>query len=481
MITSKPGGIDKTLGAVSRLKPRPSPARYGLEWSLVLLSCDLLVFGVAGYASQFVTGESFAALAQKPAACTAALFALGMWLLIFERVGLYRRTFAVNARDEVYATLAASALAVLAPLALAGLDPALFPLRRLLLASMALATVGASLARFGTHALQSALLPARTRRVAVVGTPERVSALPADLSLAGGDTVLRFPTENFDDELAEARQGGDLGRLDWLQAALAHGCNELIVTEALPCEIVPGLLRLTEAHGITLSLAPMRIRPYACDYRVRRDGGLTLLQTRSLTIATPGADLFRRVMDAVLVVPAIVVLALPMALIALAVYVDSGGPVLYRQTRVGKLGREFDILKFRTMRPDAEAQTGPVWARNGESRTTRIGRFLRRTSLDELPQLFNVLRGDMSIVGPRPERPFYVEQFRKMFRRYDERHLVRPGITGWAQINMQRTLDPSEIGEKLSYDLFYLEHWSPFIDLLVICKTAAEFLFQRAA
>jgi lipopolysaccharide/colanic/teichoic acid biosynthesis glycosyltransferase len=184
--------------------------------------------------------------------------------------------------------------------------------------------------------------------------------------------------------------------------------------------------------------------------------------------------------DVATVIPAIVVLALPMALIALAVYLDSDGPVFYRQTRVGKLGSEFDILKFRTMRPDAESQTGPIWARSGESRTTRIGRFLRRTSFDELPQVFNVLRGDMSIVGPRPERPFYVAQFRKMFRRYDERHLVRPGITGWAQINMRRMLDPSEIGEKLSYDLFYLEHWSPFMDVLIICKTAAEFLFQRA-
>jgi lipopolysaccharide/colanic/teichoic acid biosynthesis glycosyltransferase len=329
--------------------------------------------------------------------------------------------------------------------------------------------------------LRSSVAPRRGRRIAVAGTPARVSALPGDLSLAAGDTVLRLPVENFDEELAAARDSGDLSRLEWLQTALARGCDELIVTETLPYELLPALLRLTEAQGITLALAPMRIRPYACDYAVRRDGLLTLLYTRSLAISTPSADLFRRLMDVALVVPAIVVLAIPMGLIALAVFVDSGGPVVYRQTRVGKLGREFEIYKFRTMRVDAESHTGPVWANRGESRTTRIGRFLRRTSFDELPQLFNVLHGDMSVVGPRPERPFYVAQFRKMFRRYDERHLVRPGITGWAQVSMRRTLDPSEIGEKLSYDLFYLEHWSPFIDLLIVCKTAAEFLFQRAA
>jgi lipopolysaccharide/colanic/teichoic acid biosynthesis glycosyltransferase len=106
---------------------------------------------------------------------------------------------------------------------------------------------------------------------------------------------------------------------------------------------------------------------------------------------------------------------------------------------------------------------------------------LRRTSLDELPQLFNVLRGEMSLVGPRPERPFYVEQFKKILPRYDERHLVRPGITGWSHINMRRNVDTSAIGERLSYDLFYLEHWSPFMDLLILCKTGFEFLFHSAA
>ena len=133
------------------------------------------------------------------------------------------------------------------------------------------------------------------------------------------------------------------------------------------------------------------------------------------------------------------------------------------------------------MRVDAESASGPVWATHGESRTTRIGAKLRRFSLDELPQLLNVLRGEMSLVGPRPERPFYVEQFRKMLPRYDERHLVRPGITGWSHIHMERNVDTSAIAERLSYDLFYLEHWSIFMDMLILCKTAAEFLFHSAA
>ncbi len=260
----------------------------------------------------------------------------------------------------------------------------------------------------------------------------------------------------------------------------AHGCTELIVTEALPPEIMPALLRMTEARGLRLAFAPMRIRPHACDFVVRRDGGLALLYPQSLTICTPGAEFLRRTIDLAIALPALLLLSPLFAAIAAAVAADVGAPVFYRQTRVGKHGRHFEMLKFRTMPLDAEARSGPIWARTDEPRVTRTGRFLRRMSLDELPQLFNVVRGDMSIVGPRPERPFYVEQFRKMLPRYDERHLVRPGVTGWSHIHMRRNVDTSAIGERLSYDLFYLEHWSVYMDVLVMCKTAFEFLFHSA-
>ena len=111
----------------------------------------------------------------------------------------------------------------------------------------------------------------------------------------------------------------------------------------------------------------------------------------------------------------------------------------------------------------------------------RLGRFLRRTSLDELPQLFNVVRGDMALVGPRPERPAFVDQFRRELKRYDERQVVRPGITGWSHVNMRRDIDASRIGERLAYDLEYIEHWSPLFDASILVKTLAEFLFHRAA
>jgi sugar transferase (PEP-CTERM system associated) len=175
------------------------------------------------------------------------------------------------------------------------------------------------------------------------------------------------------------------------------------------------------------------------------------------------------------------VLASPiMALVALAVVLTSRGPVLYRQTRVGEGGRGFALLKFRTMRTDAEATSGPVWATAGDDRrVTFVGRLLRKTRLDELPQLWNVVRGDMSFVGPRPERPHFVEKLRRVIPYYDERHTVRPGITGWAQVKFPygSTLEDAE--EKLEYDLYYVKHMSLLLDVAIVLETAKVMLLGR--
>jgi putative colanic acid biosynthesis UDP-glucose lipid carrier transferase len=143
--------------------------------------------------------------------------------------------------------------------------------------------------------------------------------------------------------------------------------------------------------------------------------------------------------------------------------------VLYRQERVGLDGRVFRMLKFRTMVPDAEAVTGPIWARNGDPRETWVGGFLRRTSLDELPQLWNVLRGDMSLVGPRPERPVFIEQFRREVPGYMLRHKVKAGLTGWAQVHRWR--GDTSLHERIEHDLYYIRNWSLGLDLRILLMT----------
>ena len=156
-------------------------------------------------------------------------------------------------------------------------------------------------------------------------------------------------------------------------------------------------------------------------------------------------------------------------IISIAVKIDSPGPVFYKQRRVSWNGKPFTMLKFRTMGMDAENENGPVWANRQESRTTRIGKFLRKTSLDEIPQFINVLWGDMSIVGPRPERPYFVERFKEEVPDYMKKHLVKAGITGWAQVNGWR--GDTCLNTRIKYDLYYVENWSVWFDIKIMLIT----------
>jgi sugar transferase (PEP-CTERM system associated) len=175
------------------------------------------------------------------------------------------------------------------------------------------------------------------------------------------------------------------------------------------------------------------------------------------------------------------VLALPfMLLVALAVRLDSPGPVFFRQDRVGRGGREFTLWKFRSMRTDAEAG-GARWAVQGDPRVTRVGRFIRKTRLDELPQLWNVLAGDMSLVGPRPERRMFVEQLKEVCPWYEQRLVVRPGLTGWAQVKAPYASTFEESIEKLKFDLYYIKNLSLFLDISILLSTARIVLLGRGA
>ena len=178
---------------------------------------------------------------------------------------------------------------------------------------------------------------------------------------------------------------------------------------------------------------------------------------------------FKRMLDLSVGGIALIVFSPLMALIALGVRLTSSGPVLYRQERMGLDGNRFQMLKFRTMVDDAEKTTGPVWAQDHDRRVTRLGSWLRRTSLDELPQLLNVLRGDMSLVGPRPERPPLIEEFRKSIPKYMLRHKVKAGMTGWAQVNGWR--GNTSLDRRIEHDLDYIEHWSLWRDLKILAKT----------
>ena len=203
-------------------------------------------------------------------------------------------------------------------------------------------------------------------------------------------------------------------------------------------------------------------------YTVRRLGKLK---------CRPFYAFFKRLFDFVMAVLGITVCFVPMLIIALAIALDSRGPVIYSQRRVGRGGREFTLLKFRSMVIDAE-RDGAVWASENDDRVTRVGNFLRKTRLDELPQLFNILIGQMSLVGPRPERAYFYEKFAEYIDGFEQRYTVVPGLTGWAQVNGGYDLKAEE---KIVYDLDYIERRSLFMDLRCLVRTVTVIFSHEGA
>ena len=455
-----------------------APLTYSIGWSVALVACDVAMFLVSSYLAALVGLVGFHHWA-SPFLAKRLIVAQGIyvcaWLLIFERLGLYRRSFALSVKDELYYTSAALALGTLPQLMLFTIVPAISTSRTVIALSLPFSIVLVGLTRATAHKIRHSAVLHRRRRVVVAGRADRAAAAYAALALDASQDALVLAVDDVDTATET-----DPNRLDWFREACRWGADTLILTEIPPPSLMLAFVNAASSAQMQVAFAPPRIQQHAYTLTIRTQGQQALIVPQPLKACTPRARLHKRITDVVLASVAFVAFSPVMLAAALAVYLDSGSPVLFRQERVGRDGKVFEIFKFRSMRMDAEAQCGPVWASDGDERKTRIGALLRRLSFDELPQLINVLRGEMSMVGPRPERPVFVEAFRRSIERYDERHLVAPGITGWSQVHMKRVLQPSDAAEKLKYDLQYIESWSPFLDVSVLFQTLFEFLFHRA-
>jgi len=260
-----------------------------------------------------------------------------------------------------------------------------------------------------------------------------------------------------------------------LEKTRADGVDLFVVGRAPPEDLAEILVPCARAGFLVESLGDLLSRAHGC-IDLRRGADLPLL-SRLTAHARPSAT--QRAADFV-IAAALLLATLPLwPILAAAIRLTSRGPVFYRQTRVGLWGRNFEILKFRTMREDAEAVTGPVWASSDDPRVTRVGRVLRASRLDELPQLWNVLRGQMSLVGPRPERPAFVRRLAAAIPLYDARHSVRPGITGWAQVRYRYGSSEEDARRKLGYDLFFILNRSLTFYAAVLLETAKVVIFRR--
>jgi Undecaprenyl-phosphate glucose phosphotransferase len=248
---------------------------------------------------------------------------------------------------------------------------------------------------------------------------------------------------------------------------------------ALPLEEHTKLLELVEITSreyIDVKVVPDLLQFIALRARLDDLDGLPIINLNDVPLQGFNAWL-KRAIDVVLSAVALLFLSIPFGLIAAFIKWTSSGPVFYQQERMGLDGRAFTVFKFRSMHDQAEERTGPVWARDDDPRVTTFGRWLRRFDLDELPQFWNVLKGEMSIVGPRPERPFFVEQFKHRIPQYMLRHKVKAGITGWAQVNGWR--GNTSLEKRIEYDLYYIENWSVSLDIKIMWLTLVRGMLHR--
>ena len=249
---------------------------------------------------------------------------------------------------------------------------------------------------------------------------------------------------------------------------------------ALPLEEHVKMLSIVEAvnrEGIDIHVVPDLLQFIALRARLENLDGVPIISLNDVPLRGFNSIL-KRAIDIAISGSALIPLAVPLGLIALIIKRSSSGPVFYTQERMGLDGKAFFVYKFRSMYVGAEDDTGPIWARDDDPRCTPVGRWLRRFDLDELPQLWNVLRGDMSLVGPRPERPYFVEQFKHRIPQYMLRHKVKAGITGWAQVNGWR--GNTSLEKRIEYDLYYIENWSVGLDLKILWLTLVRGIHRHA-
>lgn len=404
--------------------------------------------------------------------------------LVFAFRGLYRFRRQTSRIDEFQKVFTAVSIATVISLAVTVFFARDFEYARALLAltwglSILLLWVG----RLCQYWIRSVLLRAGLgeSQVLIVGTGELGRAIAEKIRQS---PQLGYRTAGFVGQASESEATSlmpYLGSVEDIEVIVQrHGINEVIIAEpSYSHRQILDIVARCEREKVDIKIFPDVFQIISSEVSIGDLNGLPMLSIRD--VALRGWNLtLKRAMDIVMSFAALVLLSPLMLLTALLVkFTSPEGPVFYVQERVGLDGKPFHLMKFRSMRVNAEQETGPVWAKAGDPRTTRLGAMLRRLSIDELPQLANVLIGEMSIVGPRPERPYFVEEFSRLIPRYLERHKEKAGITGWAQVNGLR--GDVNIEERTAYDLWYVENWTPWLDLRIILRTIIEVFRGRNA
>jgi Undecaprenyl-phosphate glucose phosphotransferase len=396
-----------------------------------------------------------------------------LWLAVFASLRVYQFSRSFTALNETRALLKAHGLALLLFVTLTYLFEAYKYSRLVTLYFGVLAAIGLVLARMLVRSAFRALRLRgfNQRHIVIAGEGEAVERLVdrIDAFPELGLRVRGMVTHEHSPSVGVAGKPV-LGHFAQIAEVIAQvEADEVLI--ALPWsqqDEVSRLLELLKDETVDVRLVPDVHAYVTLGCEVEDFDGVPVVRINDSPLIGWYAAA-KRLTDVVVAAIALVVLSPLLLLIAVLVKFTSPGPVLYEQERMGLDGRTFQMLKFRSMRMDAEASTGAVWAREADNRRTLLGTILRKTSLDELPQLWNVLRGEMSLVGPRPERPVFVDQFRKEIPHYMLRHKVKSGITGWAQVNGWR--GNTSLRRRIECDLYYIQNWSYALDLKILTLT----------
>ena len=413
---------------------------------------------------------------------------LAATLVVFFFFKFYHRRHAALLMDEAYRLFGAVSVATLLTIAFVSFvfRDTLQIQRMMLLLAWAVGIITLTLGRI-IHGRVQRVLQRRgigAERVLIIGTGEvgRMILQKIQHTPGLGYRVAGFVEANFEGEAPPAARVMGLpvfgAVADLPKIIEGQGIEEVIIglPEATHQELV-GIVSQCEREKVSIRVFPDVFQIMASEVTISDLGGLPLLTIRD--VALRGWKLtLKRIVDIAFSGTFLLVASPIMMLTALLIKFDSPGPVFFAQERMGLDAKPFKMLKFRSMRADAE-RSGPGWTTKDDPRRTRVGAFIRKTSIDEFPQFINVLMGDMSVVGPRPEQPAYVEQFRSSIPRYMERHREKAGVTGWAQINGLR--GDTSIAERTKYDLWYTENWSLWLDFKIILRTAFRALGDKSA
>lgn len=402
----------------------------------------------------------------------------GFWLLFFLFLGLYRERYASSRFDELVTILKTATLGILVLFFLLFIEALDALGARVNLAVYWTAiVVFVSAGRIVVRSVQKVLIlrGKGLHRALIVGWSDLLEQLHTEVARypeAGLDIVGAVRLTRGDGEPATGasvipvHEIDDLPRLideyDIQDVLIALGAND--------GESLMQVLTLCDGKSVSLKLVPDFYSIIGGMARTEHMYGLPLIEVQPEPMQVWEYAL-KRLLD-VVVSFAVLVVGLPIwILLTIGIRITSPGGAIYRQTRIGRHGKTFTMYKFRTMGVNAEAETGPVWARENDDRYTPIGRWLRKTRFDEIPQFWNVLKGEMSLVGPRPERPYFVDRLAKDIPLYNRRHRVKPGITGWAQVKWKYDTNLDDVRQKVKYDLFYIENMSLKRDLQILFRT----------